>query len=191
MQMKNYTNLIQLNKQKFQNQAGFTLVEILLSVALLGISASVASDIILTLIRTYNKTQVQNELEANGNFVIQKIEREAQGASSLSVDGTGKVLTIRKISGAVTTNYVYRIENSGSVGAVTRQIGSGVKDTLTNTDLNGVAVNVGTSSFALTSPSSSVQVLKIILNISQNGDATNNPAFSGELPIEGTIILRD
>src|SRR3990167_7157761 len=81
---------------------GFTLVELLIVVALVIISAGVTSDIILTLIRSYNKTRISNEIEQNGNFVILRLERELRDASNVDTtqsSSTKLVFTILNAAG--------------------------------------------------------------------------------------------
>ena len=177
-------------KKNIKNQNGFTLVEVLISIALLTISAGVASDIILTLVQSYNKTQIQNELEANGNFVLQKIERELQNAVDFEVSDSGKTLTIQKNEGTTTVNIVYRIQVLDSVGSITRQEGTGAAEVITNNNSpNGV--NVDESSVFRRVVSGSVRILEITLNLSQIDDGVGNPAFTGSLPLKSTIILRN
>ena len=79
-------------------QAGFTLVELLIVVALVIISAGVTSDIILTLIRSYNKTRISNEIEQNGNFVILRLERELRDASNVDTTQSSSTKLVFTIS---------------------------------------------------------------------------------------------
>ena len=61
---------------------GFTLIELLISVAILGIVAGVGGDLLLTSIRSYNKSQVLNTLSQNGGFALTTLKNEVQNAQS-------------------------------------------------------------------------------------------------------------
>jgi prepilin-type N-terminal cleavage/methylation domain-containing protein len=67
---------------------GYTLIELLLVVGLLAIAVGVTSDILLNLVRSYNRVQVFNEIEQQTNFIIQKLEKEIR--NSVSADQTNR-----------------------------------------------------------------------------------------------------
>ena len=50
-------------------QKGFTLVELLIVVSIIIIVVGVTGDIILSLVRSYSKTQITNEIEQNAKNV--------------------------------------------------------------------------------------------------------------------------
>lgn len=66
-----------------KGQLGFTLLELLIAISLLAITAGLTGDILLTLVRTYNKTRITNEIEQNGNLALSKIEKELRTATNL------------------------------------------------------------------------------------------------------------
>ena len=83
---------------------GFTLVELLVVIALLGISIGVTNDILVSLVRSYNKTQIKNEVEQQANFVGLKLERELRSATGTTSTGYTNTLTISK-EGSVSVTY--------------------------------------------------------------------------------------
>lgn len=84
-----------MNTQKLQlcekdrNDLGFTLVELLVVIALLGVSVGVTNDVLISLLRSYTKTQMEIELEQQSNFVGLKLEKEVRGAQRVSTNGSG------------------------------------------------------------------------------------------------------
>ena len=65
------------------NNSGFTLIELLLVIALLSITVGVTSDILVNLIRSYNKTHAMNNVEQTANFVSMKLTKELRNASGV------------------------------------------------------------------------------------------------------------
>lgn len=72
----------QAHKRKV-SQAGFTLLELLIAISLLAITAGLTGDIILTLVRSYNKIRITNEIEQTGNVALSKLEKELRVATKL------------------------------------------------------------------------------------------------------------
>ena len=63
-----------MNKVNMNAKKGYTLIELMLVIALLALTAGVTGDIIISLVRSYSKTQVANEIEQNAGFVSLKLE---------------------------------------------------------------------------------------------------------------------
>lgn len=178
-------------------QAGFTLVELLIVVALVIISAGVTSDIILTLIRSYNKTRISNEIEQNGNFVILRLERELRDASNVDTtqsSSTKLVFTILNAAGAQDT-VTYEVKNvsngSTNVGSIVRRTTSSPTDVLltNNSSPEGIAVEVGNDSnpnFKLIGDNPTV--VKINFKMYQVG--AQGSQFTGQTVVRDTIVVR-
>lgn len=76
--------ITQFKKIDLKTNKGFTLVELLLVVALIGVSVGVTTDILLSVTRNYNKTQVLNEIEQQANFVSLKLNKELRNATNIT-----------------------------------------------------------------------------------------------------------
>ncbi len=180
-------------KKKFVLNGGFTLVELLLVVALTSLAVGVTGDILVTLIRGYNKSTVINEIEQNANFVSQKLNKELRnatqviqldpaGASPPLQGETGNEITFNDRNG-ITINY--KVAN----GAMTRNYDGGGDSALTlNSPPNGVTVSCTTACFTLLEDSP--QVVGISIKIEQAGSPTT-VVFKGEINIEDTVVIRD
>lgn len=168
-------------EKKYKRVSGFTLIELVLVVALLTIAVGISSDIIISLVRSYNKTQVINELEQSANFVLLKLERELRNATSVT-DITASSITFTDRSGGV---IIYTL--NGDV--VERQVG-GAPSTLplTNNTFEGGGVSVSCPSGCFTLLSSNPQVVRINMTFSYTGrgDAT----FEGDVTLDTTIVVR-
>jgi len=172
---------------------GFTLIELLIVVALVIISAGVTSDIILTLVKSYNKTRISNEIEQNGNFLILRLERELRDAINIDTtqsSPTKLVFTIVNSAGTQDT-VTYEVKNVSGVGSVVRSTGSSPTEVLltNNSSPEGVAVEVGDNSnpnFKLIGNSPTV----VKLNFKMYQVGSTGTQFTGQTTIKDTIVVR-
>lgn len=175
---------------KKTNQNGFTLVELLVVIALIGISVGVTNDILVSLVRSYNKTQVKNELEQQANFVGLKLERELRSAKSASIPGGaagGNSLVLQKADGS----YVNYSVSTGvvTVGYNCDSAGAGCSPTLnTTTNAGPGGLNVTCSSDCFT-VAGNPQV--VTLDLTFNPNTSNGTSFSGTAYIRNTITIRN
>ena len=63
--------------------SGFTLVEVLVVVALLGVFAVVATDTFTNILRAQNKARVVSELEQAGNYALSIMEQQIRDAEEV------------------------------------------------------------------------------------------------------------
>ena len=66
---------------------GFTLIEMLIVVALLGVFAAVATDTFTNVMRAQNKTRIVNELEQSGNYALSVMEQQIRDAEKITCCG--------------------------------------------------------------------------------------------------------
>lgn len=175
--------------------AGFTLIELLLVIALLAISIGVTGDIIVTLVRSYNKTQVSNEIEQNSGFVFLKLEKELRNSiGGVTVNTTGSGVQPAGASqnqlvflDSTNTQVTYTVQN----GYITRQYGAGASVYLTNIDsISGVYVECGATlkCFNIIN-AASPSVVKFDISFSQQRGSLS-PIFSGKVVLDDTIVVR-
>jgi len=179
-----------INNTAHTKQKGFTLVELLLVVALTSIAVGVTSDVLVSLVRGFNKSQVINEIEQNANFISQKLNKELRNASEIiylggvtpTQEGTGDSITIIDRDGT-------RIDYVVSDGVMTRSRALDDFAPLTHNTLpTGVTVTCPTACFTLLEDSP--QVVQISLLIEQAG-TPSTVVFKGDISIEDTIVIRD
>lgn len=171
-----------------ENNAGFTLIELLIVVALVIITVGISGDIILTLVRSYNKTQVSNEIEQNANFIMLKMEKELKNATSLTSIEAKKIVFVKDINNTPAT-IEYEIKVVNGVGAITRAVTNLSQDYLMtdNSADGGVEVDVGASNFSylLADPA----VIGVHLEFTESSTSTS-PVFTGNVVLDNTIVVR-
>jgi prepilin-type N-terminal cleavage/methylation domain-containing protein len=68
-----------------KNQAGFTLIEILVSVTVMGILSVLIAQVFFTTVRSNTKTELIKELKQNGDYSMGVLTRMIQNAKSVDV----------------------------------------------------------------------------------------------------------
>ncbi|NMB91602.1 prepilin-type N-terminal cleavage/methylation domain-containing protein [candidate division WWE3 bacterium] len=175
-------------KSGYESQKGFTLIELLLVIALLAISIGVTNDILISLIRSNNKTQVMNEIEQQSNFVSLKVEKELRNARAINnpVSGSsGTILSFSTRNGdtieyEVLSGVIYRKLNSGNAIAVTSSASPG-----------GVIVSCSNgvdscfSTFGV-----NPQIVSINMDFTQAQPSAGR-SYTGKVGIKSTIVVRN
>lgn len=77
--------------KRHYSQRGFTLVEIVMVIVILGIVASIGSSYLVSAVRTYRDVQVRDQLVQRGRLVLEQIARELRMAApnSVRISSTG------------------------------------------------------------------------------------------------------
>lgn len=160
---------------------GFTLVELIIVIALVAIAAGVSTDIISSLVRSYGKTKITNEIEQSGNFALSKIEKELKSAVTVvSVDPTQLVFEreindiLVEVTYSLINGSLFRSEDGGASLSIIQNESGGVK--ITNTDV-------------FTWIQQNPDVIHIKLTFEQ-ADATAQGAFTGSISLQSTVVLR-
>jgi prepilin-type N-terminal cleavage/methylation domain-containing protein len=180
---------------KAQKQKGFTLIELLLVVAILSVSVGVTTDVVLNITRSYNKTQVTNEIEQNANFVLLKLEKELRNARQVNFPvNNGDSSDVLQLTNTEGQTVCYKVENNRvqrRVGTHTNCSGTaGYFDLTTNALPLGVTVTSGDSeTHAFTLISSNPYVIKLNLKFQQVGSA-GGKSFEGDVQLDDTIVVR-
>ncbi len=185
------------------NQKGFTLVELLVIITLLAVTAGVTADIVLTLVRSYNKTRVTNEVEQVGNFAITKIEKELRSATSVVSPSIGassnSICFLTKIgNNDRSVQYVVdpvsgllrRSEFTNSSGCTGGTVPAGT-DPVFSVGQGGVRISGASANSAFTRLSTSPDVVKIKFEFTQSSeDSAGGRAFTGNVILEQTVVVR-
>ena len=170
---------------------GFTLVELLVSIGLVLIIGTIGTSVIASILRSYNKAHIINEIEQNGSYVLSLMESQIRNASSASLSSPHILDVIPQEGDA----YQFVIEQvTKVVGVDTFDVGVVKKDTevLTNDDsTNGVDVVIdsGTpenaSYFAVDG-----NKVAIVLKIRQAPNAPGRIDYQAETTLQTTVVVR-
>jgi len=78
-----------------KNNKGVTLIELLVTISLIGILVGVSGDLLFTIFRSFNKSSTIVNIQEEGNSVLNKIKTDAINASSVIVSADGKTITLK------------------------------------------------------------------------------------------------
>jgi prepilin-type N-terminal cleavage/methylation domain-containing protein len=172
------------------NQQGFTLVELLIVVALLAISVGVTNDILISLIRSNNKTQVMNEVEQQSNFISLKIEKELRNARMVNTPAAGANGTVLNFSTRDGNTIEYEVGSSS--GVVTRKFNNEPSINVTSNDKPGgvLATCVGGADTCFSVSGVNPQIVNINVDFTQAQPGFGN-SYSGKIGIKSTIVIRN
>lgn len=81
---------------------GFTFVELLVAISIIGIISVAIAQVILITFKTNSKVEVQKEIKQNGDFVISLIENSVRNAKSVTCDSSVS-LTVTNYDDTTTT----------------------------------------------------------------------------------------
>ena len=125
---RNYTQYPIPNTQYV---SGFTLVELLIGITILAVIAGISGDMVISSIRSYNKSQVLNTITQNGNYALGVLRDDIQNAKSLTCNNSYQ-MTLTNRDGA---NVKYTLAPTNCTGAnvngsLTRNINTGASSTV-------------------------------------------------------------
>lgn len=167
---------------------GFTLIEILIVIALMAVLTGVGADLFINSLKAYQKSQIMNQLSQNGNYAMTTILNTARNAKQISVDGSSK-LTITDSSGITTIFQILATTTEPEVGIITKKVGDGEPEKITNYDpSSGINIDTGISSFVLSA--GTPKTLTVILKISQAPNTPINRAYDTTITLTNSVIIR-
>jgi prepilin-type N-terminal cleavage/methylation domain-containing protein len=158
---------------------GFTLIELIVVVSLLVIIGGVGASIFASVFRSYNKANIINRVEQNGNYALSVMESQIRNAQSVSPTGVTCVDTLT-ITSQEGTDTEYRITSD----VVQRTVGGAVEP-LTGSDVR--VLDPPDSCFTISSGTPSV--VTIVLTLAQASGMTRVD-YQAETTLRTTVVVR-
>jgi len=154
---------------------GFTLIEIIIVISILGLVMTIFSGFLLATLRAGSKSEVVKELRQNGNYALQTIDSMLRNSVSLQSScnlGGQSSIQIRNIDNGIT---VFKCEASHLAS------NSGL--------LTGANVVVSNCSFQCLAQAGQAPAITTKFSISQTG--SGSPSDKAQLNFESVTILRN
>lgn len=101
--------MLSLRKFAINARSGFTIIEVIIYIALFGILFGGAMVASYNVIESSGRNQTRSQLQAEGEFLLGKIAYALSGAQSISVpavDTSGSLLNVTKYGGSSVSLYV-------------------------------------------------------------------------------------
>lgn len=159
---------------KINTASGFTLIEVLVSLAVIGILATLASMILINTLRSSNKANITNEAKENMSLVAEYLNRDVRLAEDASV--VANVLTVR-YSDLTSVTWRCRTGGAGNNNYVTREAPGLLEQPVTNKDSKeGVSWSVCQFS---ESGSATNKVISLNLTLNEGAGISSGPQEYG------------
>jgi len=174
------------------NKKGFTLVELLVSIGLVFIIGTIGTSVIASILRSYNKAHIINEIEQNGNYVLSLMESQIRNARAVACDGDISPCVKVDVTPQEGDPFSFEMVDVGAspdIIGVVRKITVGAEN-LTNDDPEtGVNVlNVGTSDSYFEVDGNKVT---IVLKLAQAPNAPGGRIdYQAETTLQTTVVVR-
>lgn len=143
---------------------GFSLVEVLVYTAIIGVVGTLLNGILISLLRIQNKQTASTEVAQQINFVILNIQRHVRESTSIDMPANtpGATLTLRKTDAAKDPTLIYKTGPT-----IYLKEGAGSEIPLTTED-----VNIDDLQFTKISASTGYDLAQFTVTMSYN---TENP----------------
>ncbi len=167
--------------------SGFTLIEVLMVVLLLGLIVIVGGNLFFSVMKGASKTEVTKEVKQNGDYALGVIERTLRNAKEI----------VQNSDGQICTSPMYKIKVKTTAGVDTEfscVVEDGVaKITSTSGLLTGKNVSLGTACPGTLSFSCDATInpskVTVSFTLSQQG-ADVRQEEKAQIPFQTTVTLR-
>ncbi len=169
-------------KQNKRSVLGFTLLETLVVISIVGIVAALGISFLSTILKGGNKTTIVSEIKQNGNYVMEVMSRYIRNANSINTCAQNTLSLMQQDSSVVTFSLLPTDNNT-----LNNRIASN-SASLTNADIkNGVEVTSLTFSCDTTTYPATVNISFTLANARQ---ASTGQEYKANQTFSTTVSLR-
>ena len=176
-----------ITPMKNQKKQGFSLIEIMVSLAIFAIVVVVATGALLSTIDATKKAQATQTVLTNLNLALEGMTREIHtGSEYVVTDGTsgvGSKISFKDKGNVDTVVYTFVGASGSDKGKITKQKGSGLEGVITAPE-----VNVKSLKFTKIGGVSGVTQPRVFITVS--GMAGNNIKYQTSFEIQTTVSQR-
>lgn len=185
-----------LNSKKRFNAEGFTLIEMLLAIAILGVVIGVAVTVFSSISKSQYQARVKQDLTVTGNRlmdIMTKVVRDGSSASAAACgSGTSTAVTVTNLSGSVeysangncpqtVFSLGLGVNSNGIIQKSYPGCGSGIGAGTITEDDGKNAVDVAALNFCVRSTAGSPKTLDINMTLSPNKTLSNLAPAASQL----------
>lgn len=178
---------------KQSGQRGFTLLEVLISVAVMSVIGTIIAQSFFTTTRSSAKVEILKDTKQSGDFAMSVMERMIRNASDITTScaSTGTTvdsISIRSTDGGVTT---FQCALNGGVTRIASSSANGIVYlSATNVTLGGTVCEESSLEFVCASNPSAGKSVKIQFSLSQKGTG-GNQSERASTSFQTTINVRN
>lgn len=188
--------------------SGFTLIEILMALAVLGIVAGVSVTVFLSVMQSYTKSVIINKLRSEGSRVMEDLSRVVKGGNELIGVGAGppyenltvildrESLEYAQNGNCETVNFVYQLAGSDYNNGILKNLsdcdGTKVGEGEITDDDWITGVNVSSVSYTVTDGGGlRPDQINIELVLEQGLGAPSRKEYAAGVTLRNTVSTRD
>ncbi len=131
---------------KYDSNKGFTLIETLLYMIIVVFIVTSVVGLGISLTQTARQVEIENELNANARFVVQKLDWLLHGATGINSPAIGVHGNSLSLNTASTSLNPFVIDLSGN--AIRLKVGSAAPVNITNSDVKVTSLSFDVYSFS-------------------------------------------
>ena len=190
------------NQVTIPSEAGFTLVEILVSIAILSIIIVATTSVFITVMQSAEKSTIQEKLRYEGLRMLDQIGREVRDAKSVEasdISGSALIRISLDAQGAECIQYTHYIDPDVN-GYITRCTGTCANLAAVSYDPTACpkfsddsvssGIDIKAVSYSVVSPSNRPKDVYITMTLANNVLIASRKSNIAEVTVKKTVSLR-